>query len=325
MSGACPALADLGMAGQAVDQADIDIPVLIGLDPGLRLHVVLADHGAGFHRGMDLVAGAVEKAGVDEADPLQRVLDAGLEVDRGAALIVHDADLHGVLGQRQHLLDPGEQVAGQRDLVGAMHLRLDDIDRTGAAVARLRAALEVMYGQKAGDRGVEQPFGNLGAGGVEHRVGEHVVADIAHQQKAAAMQLDVLAVGRDVGPIGIERALERLAALLEIRRQRAVHQAERIAVDQHLVLGINRRDAVLHIENRANRRFHDHIGNAGRIVLADHVAAVDLDLDMHAVVDQQDRGRRGGFAPIARVIPVLFSAVALPLLSLTASLPAMTL
>ncbi len=43
------ALADLGMAGQAVDQTVIDVPVFIGLDPGLRLHVVLADHWTGFH------------------------------------------------------------------------------------------------------------------------------------------------------------------------------------------------------------------------------------------------------------------------------------
>ncbi len=90
------ALADLGMAGQAIDKSDIDVPVFIGLDPGLGLHVVLADHRPRFHRGMDLVAGTVEEAGVDEHDALQGVLDAGLEVDRGAALLVHDADLHGV-------------------------------------------------------------------------------------------------------------------------------------------------------------------------------------------------------------------------------------
>ena len=59
--------------GRPAGQADIDVPVLVGLDPGLRLHVVLADHGAGFHRGVDLVAGAVEEAGVDEHDALRRV------------------------------------------------------------------------------------------------------------------------------------------------------------------------------------------------------------------------------------------------------------
>ena len=63
------ALADLGAAEQAALEADVDVEVLVGLDPGLALHVVLADHRPGLHRGVDLVAGAVEEAGVDERDP----------------------------------------------------------------------------------------------------------------------------------------------------------------------------------------------------------------------------------------------------------------
>ena len=120
------------------------------------------------------------------------------------------------------------------------------------------------------------------------------------------MQLELLAVGGLVDAVGIERALERLAALLEIGGQRAVHQAERIAVDQHLVLGIDRRDAVFHVEDGRDRRFQDHVGDASRIVLADHVGAVDFDLDMHAVVDQQHRARRGGIALEARELRARF-------------------
>src|SRR5438445_617880 len=81
-----------------------------------------------------LAAGAIEEAGVDKDEARRRFLDAGLEVDRGASLFVHDADLDGVLGQRQHLLDPGEQLARQRHLVGAVHLRLHDVNRSGTAV-----------------------------------------------------------------------------------------------------------------------------------------------------------------------------------------------
>ena len=154
-------------------------------------------------------------------------------------------------GSAEHLLDPAEQFAGQRHLVGAVHLRLDDIDRAGAAVLRLRVALEVVDREQAGDRGVEHAFRNFLAFLVEHRVGEHVMADIAHQQQAAAVQLQLLAVGRLVDAVGVERALQRLAALLEIGRQRAVHQAERVAIDQHLVLGIDGGDAVFHVEDGA--------------------------------------------------------------------------
>jgi hypothetical protein len=99
--------------------------------------------------------------------------------------------------------------------------------------------------------------------------------------------------------VGIQRTRQRLAALLEIGRERAVHQPERVAIDQHLVLGVDSGDRVFHVENGGDRRFQDHVGDAGRIVLADEVAAVDLDLDMHAVVDQQDCGRLRGIALIS--------------------------
>src|SRR5450759_4396731 len=187
-----------------------------------------------------------------------------------------------------------------------MHLRLHDVNRAGAAVARFREALEIVDREQAGDGGVEKTFRNFGAGSVEHRVGKHVMADIAHQKQAAAMQSEFLAVRCFVDAVGVERALDRLAALLEVGGQRAVHQAERIAIDQHLVFGIDRRDAVFHVQDSTDRRFQDHVGDAGRIVLADHVAAIDLDLDMHAVVDQQNSRRRGRFAPEARELRVRF-------------------
>ena len=90
------ALADLGAAGEAGGQADLDVALLIGRQPGLGLDRVLAHHRAGFHGGVDLVAGAVEEAGVDEHDAVARGVDAGREVGAGAALLVHDADLDGV-------------------------------------------------------------------------------------------------------------------------------------------------------------------------------------------------------------------------------------
>ena len=68
--------------------------------------------------------------------------------------------------------------------------------------------LEIVDREQAGDRGIQETFRNFGAAGIQHRVGEHVMADIAHQQEAAAMQRDLsLAIGRGVDPIGIERAL----------------------------------------------------------------------------------------------------------------------
>ena len=119
-----------------VGKARVDVGVLVGLDPRGALHRTLADHRARLHRGVDLVAGAVKEAGVDEHHPVCGGLDAGLQVERGAALLVHDADLDGGRRQAEHVLDAGEQLGGERHLVGPVHLRLDDVDRSGAAVGQ---------------------------------------------------------------------------------------------------------------------------------------------------------------------------------------------
>ena len=128
------ALADLGVAGKPAFEAGVDIPGLIGGNPGGLLHVALADHRAGFHRGVDLVAGAVEEAGVDEHDALLRGADALLEVDGGAPLLVHDAHLDGVLRHAEQRLDAVENLDGEGDLFRPVHLRLDHIHRAGAGI-----------------------------------------------------------------------------------------------------------------------------------------------------------------------------------------------
>ena len=173
---------------------------------------------------MDFVAGTVEEARVDEADALRGILDAGLEVHRGAALLVHDADLHSVGGHRQYLLDAAEDIDRERDLIRAVHLRLDDVDRALAAVLQLGLALQVVEREQAGDGGIEDAFRNFLTRAVEYSVGEHVMADVADQHHAAAVQGHLaLLVRCGVGAVGIERAGQCLAALLEVGRQRAVH------------------------------------------------------------------------------------------------------
>ena len=156
-----------------------------------------------------------------------------------------------------------------------------------------------MNGKQAGDGGIENAFRNFLAFAVEHGVGEHVMADIADQHHAAAVQGHrALAIRGGVGAVGIECAGQRLAALLKIGGEGAIHDAEHVAVDEDLVLGVDSSDRVFHVENGGHGGLKDHIGDAGRIVLADGVVAVDDHIDVQAVVDQQDRGRRGGIALI---------------------------
>ena len=83
------------MAGQAAFKAYVDIPVLVGLDPRLGLHIRFADHRSRLHGGMNFVTGAVKKPGIDKDDAVRGGADTLFEVNRGAPFLVHDADLHG--------------------------------------------------------------------------------------------------------------------------------------------------------------------------------------------------------------------------------------
>jgi hypothetical protein len=145
--------------------------------------------------------------------------DAGLQVDAGAALLVHDAELDGAVGQAQHLLHAAEQLAGKGHLGRAVHLGLDDVDAAAAGVADAvdAVALQVVQRDGGGDHGVQDAFGDLahgalGVGPQDGRVG-HQVADVAHEQQRAAVQGHVLAARAGVLAVGVQAALEGLAAL----------------------------------------------------------------------------------------------------------------
>ena len=105
------------------------------------------------------------------------------------------------------------------------------------------------------------------------------------------------AVRRGVGPVGVEAARKGLAALADILREVALHQAEPVAVDHDLVLGIDGGDRILAVLDGGQRRFQHDIGDAGRIGLADRVGAVDDDLDMQAVVARAARASGAAGAP----------------------------
>ena len=131
---------------------------------------------------MDLVAGTVEEAGVDKHHALAGRLDAGLEVDRGTALLVHDPDFQRVARQLQHVFDAAEQLVGERGFFRAVHLRLNDVHRTGAAVLAAVVAVEAVGRGEAGDQAVENAFRHFVAVFVEDRIDGHQVTHVAHEQ-----------------------------------------------------------------------------------------------------------------------------------------------
>jgi hypothetical protein len=132
-----------------------------------------------------------------------------------------------------------------------------------------------------------------------HRIGHHVVADIADEHERAAGQGDLATTGPLEGAVRVQAALQRLAALLEAGGEVPAHEAEPVAVHGDLVIGIHRRDGVLGIHDGGEGGFQHEIGDAGGVGTADLVAAVDHDLQMQAVLRQQDGGRLGLAAEIA--------------------------
>ena len=245
---------------------------------------------------MHFVAGAVEEARVDERDARGRRRDARGEVHAGAALLVHDAHLQRVARQAVQVLDTREQRVGERDFGRAVHLRLHDVDRAGARVA-LR--LQVVQRAQRRDDAVQDAFRDLVAVAVEHRAVGHQVADVADEQQRAAMQRERAAGGRRVVAVRVQAAREGLAAFRHVLDERALHQAEPVAVELHLVVGVHRRDRILAVDDRADRRLEHDVLHVRGIGAADRRRCVDLDLDVQAVVLQQDRRRRVGRALVA--------------------------
>ena len=150
-----------------------------------------------------------------------------------------------------------------------------------------------MQGDQGGEQAIHDAFGDLPAGFVQHRVIGHQVTHVAHEHQAAARQYQFAAVCRGEDAVGIQGPTHGLSALVEGIRQVAAHQAQPVAVHQGLVLGIYRGHRVLAILDGGQRRFQYQVLDAGGVAGADGAGGIDLDLDMQAVVAQQDTGWRG--------------------------------
>ena len=179
------ALADLRAPRQSASNADIHISVLVSLDPARRRHLRFADHGTGFHARVDLVARAIEETRIDEKHARLRGPDALLEVGARAALLVHEAHLERVARQAEHILGHREELVREGDFLGAMHLRLDDVDRLLAAVAERPRLLEIVASDEARDQRIQDTFRRGRAGAVKHARIAHEMPDIAHEHQAA--------------------------------------------------------------------------------------------------------------------------------------------
>ena len=184
-------------------------------------------------------------------------------------------------------------VVREGDLVGAVHLGLDDVDRAGAAVADRSAPCRSCIAiERASRRRRGWPPGSR-ARRRQHRVGEHVVADIAHQHQAAALQRAARRrPARCRRRSGLSRRSTRAAALLEASPT-GRRSSGRASCGRRRPCRRHRPPRpVLEVHDGGDGGFQHDVGQAGRVVRADRVDAVDDDLDMQAVMAQQHgRGR----------------------------------
>ncbi len=281
------ALADLGNTTKPARQPDVDIVVLVGPQPNRILDLRLGHHRPGFHHRVNLVTGPVQEPGVDEHDPPPGRTDAGGQVQRRATLLVHDPDLQRVRLQRQRLLDSTKQLDRRRHLVRTMLLRLDDVDTAGSRIPDRPGPLQVMHRRQRCDHHIEKPLGDRVTRNRRHRVGVHVNSDIADQHQAASRQIQAGSVGRNVGAIGVQPTSDRLTTLFERHLQITLHQPQPVGIHQPLVGGVDGRDRILAVLDRRHCRFEHHVLDASPMNSTDRMLAVDHDLDVQPVVQQQ--------------------------------------
>ena len=90
------AFADLRLARQSAANADVHVPVFVGIDPRLRLYCLFRQHGPCVHAGVNFVTRAVEKTRIDKDKSFPYRMNALLKIDGCASLFVHHANFQCV-------------------------------------------------------------------------------------------------------------------------------------------------------------------------------------------------------------------------------------
>ena len=135
---------------------------------------------------MYLITGSVQKTGINKDHPVASWTDAFLEVDCSPALLVHDSDFDGTCCQTESLFDSAKQLDGKGHFFGAVHFRLDDIDRSGSGILKRSVAVQVVQGNQTGDYGIHDAFIDLVALLVENSRISHQVTNVSNQHQRAA-------------------------------------------------------------------------------------------------------------------------------------------
>src|SRR5699024_7094660 len=218
-----------------------------------------------------------------------------------ATLLIHHTDLQGEARQVQQVLHSCEQLVGEGNLLRAVLLRLHDVDRAGTGVAVRVLLVQALDRSCGGDDGIHDALEDLLTIGIQDRRVLHQVANVTDEQQGTTLQAQLGAVLVGVVAVLVEGTGEGLAVLLNFLGEVADIQAEPVAVAQGLVGGGDGRDEGLEVHDRGDSGLHEDVLHTGIVGLDDRGFRIDLDLDVQAVVTDQDAGRAGLLAGVACV------------------------
>ena len=131
---------------------------------------------------MDFVTSTIQEASVDEYNTVFRRADTFFQVNGSTTLFVHDTHLHSEAWQTQCVFDATEQFVGECHFFWAMHLRLNDVYRTGSRVLERRVTLQIVHSDQSSHHAVHDAFWNLAAISQQDRRVSHQVTHVTNEQ-----------------------------------------------------------------------------------------------------------------------------------------------
>ena len=139
------------------------------------------------------------------------------------------------------------------------------------------------------DHRIHQPLKGFVAIPIQDRRVGHQVPHVAHQKEGAPFERERrFAIGCQVLPVGVQPPRHLGTGFDEGLFQIPAHQAQPVAVGQHLVLSVHASHRVFAVHDRGHRAFKLHICQPRLIPAADGVGPIKDQLYMQAVVAQQD-------------------------------------
>merc|ERR1719316_696120 len=168
-----------------------------------------------------------------------------------------------------------------------MLLWLDDVDGTSPAVMHATATSKILDRTRYCDKAVKKSFRDHPSFLRYDCISEHMMTNVAHKSQRTAWQIFCIALLVPEPNVGSHTSHESFSILDQVCCQRSTENTSNVFVYFRLIVGIDDRNRVLHVENTGQCTFQGDILYATRRSTANRVRSVDLKNDMQAIVLQE--------------------------------------